>query len=69
MENILYLLLMVVHTYILKLVNSSNKKNNIILFICHMRKVYCEEPFSIQNKDRTESFDGYIHVERKEDVN
>jgi hypothetical protein len=59
---------MVVHTYILKLVNSSNKKNKI-LFICHIRKVYCEEPFSILNKDRTESFDGYIHVERKEDVN
>jgi hypothetical protein len=28
-------------------------------------KSIIEEPFSILNKDRTESFDGYIHVERK----
>jgi hypothetical protein len=60
---------MVVHTYILKLVNSSNKKKQNIIHLPYEKSII-EQPFSILNKDRTESFvDDYFCIERKEDVN
>jgi hypothetical protein len=55
---------MVVHTYILKLVNSSNKKKQNIIHLPYEKSII-EQPFSILNKDRTESFDDYFRVERK----
>lgn len=68
MENILYLLLMVVHNYILKIVNSSNKKQHHIIHLPYEKSII-EEPFTILNKDRTVSLDDYFRVEMKEDVN
>ena len=54
--------------YILKIVNSSNKKQHHIIHLPYEKSII-EEPFTILNKDTTESFDDYFRVEMKEDVN